>query len=73
MYKAKKNGTASANWNKVLLIPVKETYTSDASSGLTILSSVEPDMSLTSTKLVGGANSTNGKVLINVIYSKFNR
>ena len=73
MYKAKKNGTASANWNKVLLIPVKATYTSDASSGLTILSSVEPDMSLTSTKLVGGPNNTNGKVLINVIYSKFNR
>ena len=55
-----------ADWNKVVIIPVTATYTTiDQRS---VLTKVTHDMSLTSTKLVGGPNTKN---LITVIYSKF--
>lgn len=48
------------NWNKVVLVPV------------TINSSrVEHDMSLTSTRLVGGKDNPYDPVTINVVYAKF--
>lgn len=53
------------NWNKVLIVPVKTTYTTYNKSS--ILTNVSNDMSLTSTRLVGG----NTKLQISVIYSKF--
>ena len=55
-----------ADWNKVVIIPVTATYTTiDQRS---VLTKVTHDMSLTSTKLVGGPNTKNQ---ITVIYSKF--
>lgn len=54
------------DWNKVVLIPVSTTY--NTSSELT---NVTHDMSITSTRLVGGSNNTNGAIKITVIYSKF--
>ena len=49
------------NWNKVLLVPV----TSSASG-------VEHDMSLSSTRLVGGSANHFDPVQISVVYAKFN-
>lgn len=62
----KKNGTATENWNKALLIPVEATYESGSTSSLVKLSH---DFSMGSAKLVGGAND---KVILEVIYSNFN-
>ncbi len=53
----------SANWNKVILVPVT---VSTNTSG--ILTKVVHDMSLTSTKLVGG---TTNPITLTIIYSKF--
>ena len=54
---------SSADWNKVVIIPVNVTY--DRSGNI---SKVEHDMSLTSTKLIGGKDNP---LKISVIYSKF--
>lgn len=56
----------SPDWNKVVLIPVK---TSTNSSGS--LTKVVHDMSLTSTRLIGGENNPYNPIRISVIYSKF--
>ncbi len=73
MYHAKTEGVKSdpnwlsyhPNWNKVMLIPVTTTYTTfDQTS---VLSGVSNDMSLTSTRLVGGDTP----ITISVIYSSF--
>lgn len=48
------------NWNKVVLVPV----TSSASG-------IEHDMSLSSTRLVGGSDNPNDPVQISVVYAKF--
>lgn len=56
----------SANWNKVVIIPV--TVTTNSSS---VLTKVVHDMSLASTKLIGGSANPNDKITIKVIYSKF--
>ena len=58
----KKKGTASKNYNKVLIIPVEATYNS--SSQLVKLSH---DFSMRSAKLVGGTD----KIKLDVIYSRF--
>lgn len=58
------------NWNKVVLVPVTATTTTN-SSGTTVYSKVLNDMSLTSTRLVGGPGNTRDKIRISVIYSKF--
>lgn len=52
------------NWNKVLLVPV--TYNGSSST------SVEHDLSLTSTRLVGGPNNPNEPVKLKIVYGKFN-
>ncbi|MCM1312642.1 MAG: DUF4270 domain-containing protein [Bacteroides sp.] len=62
----KKSGTATENWNKVLLIPVEATFESGSTSSLVKLSH---DFSMGSAKLVGGVND---KVNLEVIYSNFN-
>lgn len=69
MYENKKNGTASADWNKVVIVPVTTTsmtiqngsYSSSYSTG------VYNDMSVRSVKLLGG----NTHLKLSVIYSKF--
>ncbi|MBQ0023232.1 MAG: DUF4270 domain-containing protein [Prevotellaceae bacterium] len=65
MVKEKNDGTATENWNKVLLIPVETTK--DATTSIVKLNH---DFSMTSARLVGGEND---KVKMEVIYSTFNR
>ena len=69
MYESKKNGTASANWNKVVIIPVTTTSMSiqNGSYSSTYQTGVYHDMSIKSTKLEGG----NTPIKLTVIYSKF--
>lgn len=52
------------NWDKVLLVPI--TYSSTSSTR------VEHDMTLTSTRLVGGPENNNQPIQISVVYAKFN-
>ncbi len=61
----KKAGTATANWNKVLLIPVDVTY--DSSNQLVRL---VHDFSMASARLVGGPAST-VQPQLEIIYSHF--
>lgn len=58
-----------ADWDKVVIIPVKTTY--NTTSTTKELIAVNHDMSLTSTRLVGGPESKYGDIKISVIYSKF--
>ena len=72
MYHAKQN-SPSANWNKVVLVPISLATTSTTSSSgtsSTTVSKVSNDMSLTTTRLVRGT-ATDSPIKINVIYSKF--
>lgn len=57
-------------WNKVVIIPVNTTYNT-TSSGASELTTVTHDMSLTCTKLVGGANNPYSPIQISVVYTKF--
>lgn len=66
MQLSKLNGNTSEDWNKAVLIPVSTT--TDTSSQIT---KVVHDMSLTSTRLVGGPNNPNGDIKISIIYSKY--
>jgi hypothetical protein len=65
MYDNKQSGKASNNWNKVVLIPV--TTSTMTISNNTYLTGIYHDMSIKSTKLVGG----NTPIKITVVYSKF--
>ncbi|MCM1079784.1 MAG: DUF4270 domain-containing protein [Bacteroidales bacterium] len=58
------------NWDKVLLVPVTANYTTYNSTS--ILSSVTPDTSLSTAKLVGGPNNP-GAIEISVVYSRYTR
>lgn len=60
---------SNADWNKVLLVPVQATYTTV--NQVAVLTKVVNDMSLSTTKLVGGSNNPNADIKISVIYSKF--
>lgn len=56
----------SPDWNKVVLIPVTVSYNSSGT-----LTKVVHDMSLTSTKLIGGPDNPNEPIKLEVIYSRF--
>lgn len=56
------------DWNKVVLIPVNITKNSNGEK-----IKVVHDMSMTSTKLVGGPANTNQPIKLSVIYTKFNQ
>lgn len=71
MAKAKASGKASSNWNKVVIVPVTTSYSSD-SYGSNVLTRVSYDMSMTNTKLMGGAANPYQPLTISIIYSKFN-
>lgn len=66
MHQTKLNGTASTNWNKAVIIPVVSTTNSSYE-----VCKVTHDMSLSSTRLVGGPNNPYGDIKMSVIYSKF--
>lgn len=57
------------NWNKVMIIPVS--LTTNTSTYSTTVVKVSHDMSLCSTRLVGGSENPYDDILITVIYSKF--
>ncbi len=63
---------AHPDWNKVLLVPVTTSYTTQSNGYTTqqVLSRVRNDLSLTSTRLVGG---NTGDIKISVIYSRFKK
>ncbi len=85
MYKQKKENAAnlSADWNKVVLVPI--TLTTSTQSSSTVITKINHDMALTSTRLVKGTDDAtndytidsngkkvaNGPIQIKVIYSKF--
>lgn len=62
----------SANWNKVVVVPIQivTTTTSSYYSSSSTVVKVTNDMSLSSTRLVKGTSS-DSPIKINVIYSKF--
>lgn len=59
--------TKHPDWNKVVVIPVSVTTNSSSQ-----IVKIVHDMSLTSTKLVGGSENPYEPVKLNIIYSKFN-
>ena len=67
MMQEKQAGTATANYNKVLLIPVEPTY--DTSSSSQTLVKLCHDFSMSSARIVGGDTP----LQLKVIYSKFNK
>lgn len=69
MMEEKKNGTATENYNKVLLIPVEPTYDSNTAATGSLVKLCH-DFSMTSARLVGGESD---KVKLEIIYSKFNK
>ena len=64
-------GPRTENWNKVVLVPVSVSYSTNT-GGTSVLSKVTHDMSLSSTRLERGTSDESSPVKINVIYSKFN-
>ena len=58
---------AHPNWNKVVLIPVSVKQTTDA-NGNSSYAAIAHDMSMSSTRLVGG---TNNPIKIQILYSRF--
>ena len=73
MYNNKEKGGANyttehPNWNKVVLVPVKTTMTSTSSGGT--ISAVNHEMSITSTRLIGGAKNQHEPIKISIIYNK---
>lgn len=66
MMDLKNSGMASDDWNKVVIVPVKMTTNSSGS-----IVKIVNDMSMTSTKLVGGSANRYDDIEITVIYSKF--
>ena len=73
MYRAKQNGETSADWNKAVLVPITQTTTTMGSSYSTSTKviDVSNDMSLKSTKLVGGTDNRHQPITISVIFSRF--
>lgn len=55
------------NWNKVVLVPVTKTVNSSSGE----VTKIVHNMSLTSTRLVGGSENPREAVKISIIYSKF--
>lgn len=70
MYNSRLNGNTSPNWNKVVIVPINLETTTSSSNQTTIVN-VSADMSLTSTRLLGGRDNPDA-LKMTVIYSKFN-
>lgn len=83
MNNLKKSGKASANWNKVAIVPVTVNTTSSASqssgyysyygysssSTSSQITSIIPDLSLSSVKLIGGPNAME-QTKMSVVYTR---
>jgi hypothetical protein len=68
MYEIKQAGKASENWNKAVLVPVDVNFNTSNTQSFQQLTH---QMSVTSTRLVGGSENPNGPIKLSVIYSKF--
>lgn len=64
-----KNKGKSDDWNKVVLVPVTITTSTQGSS--TVITKINHDMALTSTRLAKGTGEAGSPIQIKVIYSKF--
>lgn len=64
--------TQHPNWNKVVLVPVSVS-TTQSSSNSVVYNKIINDMSLTSTRLIGGSANPHEQLKISVVYSKFNK
>ncbi len=62
-------GNTSPKWNKAVIVPVTTTYYT--SNSVQVLTKVTHDMSLSSTRLVGGSDNKRGDIKLAVIYSKY--
>jgi len=67
----RQRGSSTSDWNKAVLVPVTLSTQTNSSTGLTSITACYHDMSLTSTKLVGGSANPYDDIQIGVIYSKF--
>lgn len=70
MHQAKLFGETSENWNKVVLVPVTINYNSSSASST--ITGISNEMSIRSTRLVGGRDNSHKSVTISVVYNKFN-
>ena len=71
MYNIWKSGNGGTDWNKVVLVPVAvTTSTSTASSSIT---NIANEMSLKSTRLVGGSANPRNPITISIIYNKLTK
>lgn len=77
MYTNKKDGGANyvaehPNWNKVVLVPVQTTSTTTTTYYTTTssISAVNNEMSITSSRLVGGPDNQHEPIRISIIYNK---
>ncbi len=66
MFHTYQRGEATEDWNKAVVIPVVTTYNTLGS-----LSSVVHDMSLASTRVVGGPANPYNDIRVSVIYSRY--
>ncbi len=71
MYENKRNGKATENWNKVVLVPITISYNESSSSSS--VTNVSNEMSLRSTRLVGGYRNSRQPIKISVIYNRFTK
>ena len=60
------------NWDKVLLVPI-QLQTQTTGAGSTTVTGVEHYVGIASTSLVGGPQSTNDPVKLNIVYGHFNQ
>ncbi|MBR1547505.1 MAG: DUF4270 domain-containing protein [Prevotella sp.] len=65
-----KSTNGSANWNKVVLIPVEVNTTSSSTTSTSTIVSVNNAMDISSVRLVGGSENRHAPVRISVIYNK---
>ena len=66
-YLGKNADRSKPDWNKVVIVPVTVTVNNTTGE----LTKVAHDMSMTSTRLVGGSQNPYSPLKISVIYSKF--
>lgn len=59
------------DWDKVVVVPVTITTVTNSYTGVTTVTSVNNEMGLTSTKLIGGSANPYTPIKISVVYSKF--
>ncbi len=68
-----KNRNMSPNWNKVVLIPVEVTTTTKQTTSnqtTTVVATINNQLQLTSTRLVGGSNNPHDPIRISVVYNQ---